>query len=95
MASDFPFLDSLADEIAKVHFETEEQARQMIQKDLPELRKLNEQAFTAAKMRIAAHGAAIQGMKEGLTKAIDKLSNSGERRDPTGGGSNSSDNSKT
>jgi hypothetical protein len=93
MASDFPFLDSLADEIAKVRFETEEQARTMVQKDLVELRAKKDEAFTLAKTRIAAHGAAIEGMKTGLNKVIDKLSNSGETQNPTG--QNSSDNSNT
>lgn len=80
MPSDFPFLDSLADEINKVHFETEEQAKQMISRDLTELRARKDEAFGLAKSRIARHKEAIEGMSRGINTIIDKLSNSGERK---------------
>lgn len=95
MASDFPFLDSLADEIHKMHFETEERAKAVIQKDLPKLREEQALAFKLVDQRMAAHSNAIQGMTQGLTKVIDKLSNSGAVVRPTDGQQNSDDNSKT
>jgi hypothetical protein len=93
MASEFPFLESLAEEIQKVHFETEEQAKQIIGKDLAQLRAQKDEAFSLARMRIAKHKEAITNMGNGLTKVIGKLSNSGETQNPTG--QNSTDNSKT
>jgi primase-polymerase (primpol)-like protein len=93
MASDFPFLDALAEEIDKVHFETEERAKKMIQNDIAGLRLRQDEAFKLAGARIEKHQDAIKNMSQGLTKVIDKLSNSGETTNPTG--QNSSDNSKT
>lgn len=96
MPSDFPFLDSLAEEIHKIHFETEAQAQQMVQKDLADLREKKDLAFKLAQQRIEAHSAAIDGMSVGLTKVIDKLSNNGVVVRPTGGGTvNSKDKSES
>ena len=67
----------------------------MISRDLAELRMKKDEAFLLAKERIAKHTNAITSMKEGLDKAIDKLSNSGVVVRPTGGQTNSDDNSKT
>jgi hypothetical protein len=86
MPSDFPFLDSLAEEIDKIHFETEEQAKRLVQNDLAELRAKKDEAFKLAQQRITKHSDAITGMKQSLDKTIDKLSNSGVR--PTGQNSN-------
>ena len=93
MPSDFPFLDALADEIHKIHFETEEQAKQLINRDIAELRMRKDEAFSLARGRIASHTEAVTNMGKSLNRVIDKLSNSGDKINPTV--QNSSDNSKT
>jgi len=76
-----PFLSSLAGEIDKLVFETEEEAKQIVQRDLVEARGKKDEVMTLARARLSEHRGIVSDLNEKLNDAADALgSNSGERK---------------
>jgi vacuolar-type H+-ATPase subunit H len=83
MPRQFTYLNALASEIDKLEFETEAQAKDIIEKDLSETRKKRDQVMDIAKNRISDHAKAVTDLNENLDKVITQLSNSGDQKNPT------------
>jgi hypothetical protein len=85
MSRDFPFLNALASEIDKVGFEIEDEARSIIQEDLPKLREKKATVMAAAKAELTRQGDLMDKMNEGLNKIITAVG--GNSGNPTSQGS--------
>jgi hypothetical protein len=75
MPTKMKYLASLAQEIDKFTFEVEEEAKQLIEKDLVDLRLTKKGVMDQARGQIFDHREALKEVKTQLDEQLAKLSN--------------------
>jgi len=83
MTRKFPNLAGLAQAIDKVHFDIEEEAKKIVEQEVPVVVQQKNEVFAKARTSLKAGSDAVQDIAEQLRKADEALGdNSGN---PTGG----------
>ena len=86
MPRPFTFLNALAGEIDKLSFEIEEEAKDIVTKELEAVRERKKVVFDKARDHVAANRLAVEGLHQNLEKletALDRSNSGDTKKNPT------------